>query len=255
MIDISVFKTEKFFIDSDTKLICPDCNIGHLISNQKNIQIIEYKKYNNDIFALYDYESEWLKFAFVGFLECNNNHCNEKIAVSGRLVVNYGYYESQYIPDEYITVDEKICYPEYFARTPRIIEIDDKYPSEIRDILSSAFSLFWLDKNACVNRLRSCIENILDSFGVPKRQRTKKGLRPFSLHNRIERFCKKNDKYKKILTAVKWIGNVGSHSDDVKVKNILDGFRLIDYMLKELYINEEKEILKLSKKYNKTKGK
>jgi len=75
------------------------------------------------------------------------------------------------------------------------------------------------------------------------------------LHNRIIKFCKSNDKYKNILTAVKWIGNVGSHYDDVKAKNLLDGYRLIDYMLKELYIKEEKEIIKISKRLNKTKGK
>ena len=138
---------------------------------------------------------------------------------------------------------------------PRIIEIDDKYPIEVQKIIFSSFSLFWLDKAACANRLRFCIEKMLDLFRVPKKQRTKKGLMPLSLHNRIIRFCKKNDKYRNILTAAKWIGNVGSHSDDVRAKNLLDSYRLINYMLKELYINEEKEIIKLSKKINKAKGK
>jgi hypothetical protein len=80
-------------------------------------------------------------------------------------------------------------------------------------------------------------------------------LKYLTLHNRIQIFCRNNDKYKIVLNAVKWIGNIGSHSDNVKAKNILDGYRLIDYMLKELYINEEKEIIKLSKKIIKTKGK
>jgi hypothetical protein len=40
-----------------------------------------------------------------------------------------------------------------------------------------------------------------------------------------------------------------------KAKNLLDGYRLIDYMLKELYIKEEKEIIKVSNRLNKTRGK
>jgi hypothetical protein len=214
--DISVFKTGKFLLNSDTKLICPDCNTGHLISKKKNIKKIEYKKHNQEIFALEEFESEWLKYAFYGFLQCDNKFCNEKIVVSGNLVIDHSYYENQFATDGYLEITNEICYPEYFERAPRIIEIDDRYPLDVREILISSFSLFWLNKSACANRLRSCIEKILDSFGVPKKQRTKKRLIPLSLHNRIIKFCKSNDKYKNILTAVKWVGNVGSHSDDAK---------------------------------------
>jgi hypothetical protein len=152
-------------------------------------------------------------------------------------------------------MEEYICFPEYFERAPHIIKINDEYPEDIQNILLSTFSLFWIDKASCANRLRYCIERILDSFSVPQHQRSKGKLILLSLHKRIERFCKKNAKHKSILTAAKWIGNAGSHSDKVKSTNILDGYRLIDYMLKELYINEEKEVLKLSKKVIKTKGK
>jgi len=250
----SVFNTGKFLLNSNTKLLCPDCNTGHLISKEKNIKKIEYKKYNQKIFTLDDFDSDWLKYAFFGFLQCDNKYCNEKIVVAGNLEVNYGFYDSPY-NDECIEINEEICYPQYFERAPRIIEMDDRYPIDVQKILFSTFSLFWLDKAACANRLRSCIEKILDTFGVPKKQRTKKGLIPLPLHNRIIKFCKSNVKYKNVLTAVKWIGNVGSHYDDVKAKNLLDGYRLIDYMLKELYIKEEKEIIKISKRLNKTKGK
>ena len=252
--DYSVYKTGKFLSDSDTKLICPDCNTGHLIAKEKNIKKIEYKKYNEDVLATEDYDIDWLKYAFHGFLQCDNKRCNEKIVVSGHLRLNYGSYESPYVEDEYIEINEEICYPQYFEKPPRIIEIDDKYPPDIQEILFSSFSLFWIDKASCANRLRFCIEKMLDLFQVPKKQKTKKGLMPLSLHHRIVRFCKGNDKYQKILTAAKWIGNTGSHSDKVNANNLLNGYRLINYMLKELYINEEKEIIELSKKINKTKG-
>jgi hypothetical protein len=97
MMDISVFRAGKFLLNSNTKLICPDCNTGHLISKEKNIKKIEYKKYNNEIFALDDFESEWLRYGFFGFLQCDNKYCNEKIAVAGKLKINSGCYESQYI--------------------------------------------------------------------------------------------------------------------------------------------------------------
>jgi hypothetical protein len=251
-LDISVFKTGKFLNNSDTKLICPDCNIGHLIASKANLQQVEYRKYNLEVRACDDSDPDWYKFSFHGFLECNNPECKEKIVVSGKYVYT-GWYEDENTPEGAIELEE--YYPEYFERPPKIIQINDKYPADIQQILLSSFSLFWIDKAACANRLRYCIEKILDTFSVPRNRRAKGKLFPLSLHARIQKFCNNNEKYKTVLLAVKWIGNSGSHDYDVKSTNILDAYRLIDYMLKQLYANDEKEILKLSKSINKRKGK
>lgn len=255
-INLSVFKNGSFSINSDTELICPDCEKGHLIAAEKNIIKVEYKKYNQNIYNMEDYESEWFNYGFYGFVQCNNKSCNEKIAVSGKLKVNTVYHELGYFKDQIEVTYEEICFPEYFERAPLIIHLDIKYPAEIRLILFSSFSLFWIDKAACANRLRYCIEKLLDLFKIPKKYKSKKGkLLNMNLGNRIDKFCVKYNKYKYFLNAIRWIGNVGSHTDDNKVKNIIDGYRLIDYLLKELYINEEDELIKISKNIVKKKGK
>ena len=248
----SVYRTGKFYQNSDTKLICPDCNTGHLLSKKENIQIIEYKHYNEEVKEYEDYDPDWFKFAFYGFLQCNNPDCLEKIVVSGNYEYG-GWYGDE--DDEHGIVELEEYYPHYFERSPKIIIVNDKYPKDIQEILNTSFSLFWLDKSSCANRLRLCLENVLDTFSIPRK--TEKG-KYIDFQTRIDLFYKtnNNEKYKTILTAAKWIGNSGTHSKNVYAKNILDAYRLIDFMLKELYVNsdEEKEILKISEEINKKKG-
>jgi hypothetical protein len=98
--DITVFKSGKFNRDSDTKLICPDCNVGHLIAKKANINEVEYVQYNKEAAAHPDFDPDWLKFAFNGFLECNNPDCKEKIVVAGKMELNYGSYIDERNNDE-----------------------------------------------------------------------------------------------------------------------------------------------------------
>jgi len=249
--DTSVYRTGKYFQNSDTKLLCPDCNTGHLISKKENLHIIDYKHYNEEAQKHKEFDPDWLKFAFYGFLQCNNPDCLEKIVVSGNY--EYGGWYGDEDGEHGMEMEE--YYPHYFERPPKIITIYDKYPKDIQDILKSSFSLFWLDKSSCANRLRLCLENVLDTFSIPRITIDGKYI---NFQTRIELFYKtnNNEKYKTILTAAKWIGNTGTHSTTIYAKNILDAYRLIDFMLKELYINvdEEKEILKLSEEINRKKG-
>jgi hypothetical protein len=251
--DTTIFESRKFNRDSDTKLICPDCNSGHLIAKTENINQVDYVRNNKEAAAHPEFDLDWLKFAFNGFLECNNPNCQEKIVVAGKIELNYGTYIDESNDDECYNIEEYICFPEYFERAPRIIEIIDTYPDNIQEILKSSFSLFWTDKASCANRLRLCIEKSLDSLKIARYPRNGKRI-PLSLNKRIDKFCKNNPRYKSILTATKWIGNIGSHSNEIKLESLLNAYRLIEYMLKELFCNEEKEVLKLSKKINKTKG-
>lgn len=238
------FSNGYFDIDSLTDFVCPECNIGLLEAKKENIKEFEHKEYNKRLSQDDDYEMHMFRNDFCGFLQCNNFTCSEKIVVAGEILL-----------EEIITYELKIIKkysPTHFGRSPHIIEISGEYPEKIKLILLESFSLFWLNKSSCANRVRMCIEKVMDEFGVKKHDKNNDIM---SLHNRIELFAKDNKDLKEIILAIKWIGNEGSHSS-VNVENLLDGYWLADYMLKKLFKKEEKSKseIELSKEINEVRG-
>jgi hypothetical protein len=88
-----------------------------------------------------------------------------------------------------------------------------------------------------------------------KKYRNKNGKRLFlSLHERINIFAQRDDTLKDILISIKWIGNYGSHQDEiVSPDDILDGYFLIEYALNKIYVNTEKEIKKIVNEINRSR--
>jgi Domain of unknown function (DUF4145) len=101
---------------------------------------------------------------------------------------------------------------------------------------------------ACVRRAN---ESVLDRWSVKRYTKNKK---PLSLHNRLELFEKKNSKVPKHLMALKWLGNVGAHEDEVENEVVLDAFALLDYVFEELYLERTKTMDKIASSIVRTKG-
>lgn len=226
------FKTKCFSIDSLTKFRCPECNIGLLQARKENIVDFKHKKHNELSLPDYDHEND-----FCGFLQCNNSTCHEKIVVAGKILLEGITTEKSKIVKKYS--------PLHFSRPPHVIEILPEYPEEIKKILLDSFSLFWLDKAACVNKIRICIEDILDAFNVEKINSKGK----FTVSDRI---AGNNDDLRAALLAMKWIGNEGSHSV-INVYNLLDAYAVINSLLKELFKNRKQVIDKLSAEIDRAK--
>jgi hypothetical protein len=95
----------------------------------------------------------------------------------------------------------------------------------------------------------------MDERGIARRFRTKKGkLEDLSLHARIERFAKKNPNVGNTLIAIKWLGNTGSHSPDLKANDVLDAFELLLHAIEEIYESKTVRLKKLTSSIIKRKG-
>lgn len=242
-----------FYIEANTGLTCPQCGRGELISRKNNIHILEYENYNKKTReeSKEFWEYEWFKFAFVGYLECDNNKCNEKIAFAGKLEESESGHPSD-DEQEYINEISQRCYPEYFERPPQIIRISEVYPAEIKDVLDSSFKLFWIDRQSCANKIRVSIEILLDHLKIKKYPKSGRRI-PLSIQQRINIMAAKAPDISEKLTAVKWIGNAGSHTDQLSRKDLLDAYKILNYSLEKVFINEEAEINKISREINKRK--
>jgi hypothetical protein len=159
--DRDIFLRKYYDIQEITGLICPECQEGKLVINKKNVSLVEYDKHNIEAKRYEDFDIDWLKFGFHGFLECNS--CHEKIVFAGNSSPGLRYYHEDEGPELY---DELTI--EYIERPPYIIKINNKIPIEVKKILIDSFKLFWIDNSSCANKIRICLELIMDLFDICK---------------------------------------------------------------------------------------
>lgn len=175
-------------------------------------------------------------YRFTCLLKCRQ--CNEIIIVAGYREehedVDVDYPEEPAELVTYVTLKPKFIEP-----APQLFSINKKCPDDVRKALEDAFSLYWFDLNACVSRLRTAVEFLLDSVGIEGIRTKEDGTKvPIELGKRIEELKKSNEPFAKFLEAVKWLGNVSTHRLGLKVDDVNKALRIISFALVQLYEGE-----------------
>lgn len=225
-----------------TDFLCPVCKRGYLISEDNNISVIDYNKHNAELSSREYYEPEWFKYSFTGKLICSNSICKEEFSFGGKATENYFFGERQTsngidILEEYVT-ELSI---EYMERSPQIIPIRSEYPEELKNILESSFQLFWMDLNSCANRIRVCLEGIMDLNNIAAKDA---GGNFRTLNARLKEFCCQGNQYlKKYLHSIRWIGNHASHKASLRRDDVLDIYQILEFILMKLYLPDENRMI------------
>ena len=182
-------------------------------------------------------------------LLCDNRYCNEPIMVCGRTG-----HEQVWDQEEGQTWDRYFM-PVFFYPAPPIIRIPKECPEDIRHQLKEAFSMYWFHLGGSANRLRNGIELILTYLKVQRFARsTKRGRVRLALHNRILIFREKHREFGDLMLAVKWLGNEGSHPGKMTKDDVLDGFEIIEHLLREVFEQTSSRIASLSRQIIRAKG-
>jgi len=207
-----------------------------------------------------DHEPEWDKGFFTGKLICSNSQCNEIIYVNGEAEISV---DGVFDLPEAEGGDSGPVYtygwylkPKHFSSPINVIKIHRYYPKIIFPFLLKSFSLLWVDSASCANKIRTVVEKILDDRKI-KKYTIKDGKRkPIALHHRIDLFRKVNPEAGHFFEAVKWIGNMGSHSDDSKLTraDLLAAFEMVEHTLELIYNIRSKELKKIATAIIKRKG-
>lgn len=191
------------------------------------------------------YEPDWDKGRFSIQLKCDEASCGEISFAIGDTIAEQ-YYNDEFDTDAW----ETLLRIRGFFPAPPIIEVPRQVPKNVQLELAKAFELYWSDLNATANRLRVTVELIMDEQGVPHEVLSKKGsMVRLDLNSRIAIFGKTHTSHAETLTALRMIGNLGSHKGDVQPEPILDAFEVFEDSLAELYgersvrIKEKKEKL------------
>ncbi len=201
------------------------------------------------------WDPDWIEERFCQFMECSNSLCEEIYVVSGR---TSNYFHQFYEPNGEVghAIIQSLC-PDWITPPPAVFVAPDKAPEELKNSLFSAFKLLWSDHEASANRLRICIELLLNDVGIPSTVKSQDGSeKPIKLHQRIEEYKKIDEKGAEFLLAIKWIGNSGSHAQDEKISrdDMLDLFEITDHILDVIYSGKIKRLEEVAKAINAAKG-
>ena len=225
-------------------LPCCACQIGFLNIVPDSLEAIETGP-SEDAKSHDAWELEWMDLRFTAFYRCTNPRCRHVVAVAGKMG-----YESDY---EYLPNGdcEPRADPHYtplaFAEPPHIIRVCEQCPATVSAHLNRSFGLYWMDRRSCATAIRSAVESLLDDRNVPREiQRHPGKPARIPLHDRIVRFQETDLDSGKLLLAIKVIGNVGTHQDDISFDDLLTGYEILDHVIDRVYSGRDARVAGLA---------
>ena len=196
------------------------------------------------------WDPDWIEYRFSVLLVCNNDRCQEPVSVAGNGKVHQVQTSSKG-DSEYI----EFFYPKHVSPAPPLIAMSNDYPQAVTSELRRAFIASWDDFSSAGNHLRSAVERLLDHLKEPKTTMGKLGKREhLFLHSRIVGLARRDKGLSDSLLAVKWLGNAGSHADELTRNDIFDALDILDIILDDLFVRHRSRVKKLVAAINKNKG-
>lgn len=229
-------------------LQCPWCGIGFLTAGPKPFVTLPSRASMDQ--SRPDWDPFDISGSFHGDVRCQYPECGESVVMIGDFYLDYDYFDRERELSEYFVIRQMM--PALPLLSP-----PDGAPSVVGYYIKRASSLFWSDREAAANALRSCIEAILDAHGVSSHVTTKSGKQRLkSLHERLEEFEKVNAEAAVLFEAVKWIGNQGSHSSAVSLthEHILEDVQYLEAGLAEVYPKDHSAAIARAQLINKNRG-
>ncbi|XLS30536.1 DUF4145 domain-containing protein [Flavobacteriaceae bacterium M23B6Z8] len=244
--------------ESIPKFDCPTCEKGILNFEKKDI--VELEDGISKQCKILELEPTYYSGKFTLSSKCTNPECEETAIIVGKTsLVSNGWYSGGFDPEEGIEIPPHEMYKtlyklELTEPAIQLFNIPEKVSDKVRNKLKESFKLFWIDKSACGNKIRASIEILLDDLKVRKTRTKNRKRTKLTLHKRIELFKEKKSSLASNLLAIKWIGNSSSHGiSNVSTRQIIDSYKILEYVLTNIYDIKESEIKNLTKKINKRK--
>ena len=231
----------------DPDLPCPRC--GDILKLLSETLRIENDGMTSRCQSDPNWEPDFRTGSCTSMFRCRTEKCSETVSMCGHSSVDNIDYENGNC--------DNVLHPTYFHPALHLFRVSSACPDIVTNEIVAGFSLFWCDKPGTLNHFRKAIELLLDVLRVRKyRVVTEKGKnhrRPLSLHHRINEFKKCDSILGSQLEAVKWIGNSGSHSDDVDDEDVFDACDLLEHFIHERLERRGTHIRKITATINRSK--
>jgi len=241
-----------FPADDAPVLKCPSCGLVSLVFDESSLAKVETAK-SKDLRHDQYWNDSLIENVFSCFFHCKTSYCSESLVCTGTTSVETFRYEDVSTGLAYDYEDE-ILNPIYFNPPLILMDYPNACPEAIVKNLKDSFALSFSDPRAALNCMRSSVEALMGELGIPEFRDDEK-TKKISLHERIERMPQKYKEEEKILLALKWLGNAGSHDgDEVTAADMWFAYDAFEYVLLEIYEGRYRRIREISDKVNENKG-
>ena len=213
---------------------CPKCRRGH-IQPESEALLKREPAYSIQSRPHEAWDPDWIVERFSLLMKCDIPTCGELVFAIGRTSME------EYYDDELDTFAyQPAFYTAAMFPAPPIISIPKDTPRSVSALIKHSFALFWSDLDACANKVRASLEQLLTELKVPAHN---KKSHPLNLNSRIELFGKATPEHKETFHALRLVGNIGSHEGKLDQDIILDAYELYEHTLSEI-IGRRSETLK-----------
>ncbi|MEV0898216.1 DUF4145 domain-containing protein [Actinoplanes sp. NPDC049802] len=207
---------------------CPTCGQG-MLTRVNEFDAQQSAKSRDDLGDPDAFDPDLIGGVFTGMLICGYTGCTEKVAVVGQYGVD--------IDPSGRSNSWMNCYKITYARPAFIlVACPPGTPEKVRAAATAAAEIAWADPSSAAGRLRVAVEELLTCHRIPRStiNRNHKRVR-LDTHQRIEKFAQMKPDVARVLMAVKWIGNSGSHEGGLGIDDVLEGAQMLSHALGLLY--------------------
>lgn len=225
---------------------CPSCNNNsQKLTNLNSSESRESLAAHNEDW----WDPEMIEGSFVAISTCQT--CKQQVYIAGRYGVN------EYVDDE--DGEPHLAYEEEYSiefMTPAIplLRVPANCPDEVKQYIASAAQVIFVSPDLAANRIRASIDLLLTGQKIPRTKLSNGKKVKLSTHKRIKLYAVKNPDVSRLLEAVKWIGNEGTHSSSLSMNDLLEGLQIYSLALDLLYDKSTVLIRKRAAAINKNRG-
>ncbi|BDH77298.1 hypothetical protein ATCC27039_14240 [Actinomyces naeslundii] len=129
----------------------------------------------------------------------------------------------------------------YLFPSVNIMSVPPSAPTQVKDNIIKSSRVLFADPGLAATALRSAVECFLTHQGIPSTQANGK---PENLSERIKKWQNidhvKNGVIGDLLTAVKWIGNIGTHDGgNLTTNEFLEGAEILDEAFRQAFTGSQ----------------
>ncbi|MDI5939410.1 MULTISPECIES: DUF4145 domain-containing protein [unclassified Micromonospora] len=241
-------------------IVCPACSRGHLEKTTAFVRQRSGESLRAEDKWPDDFEPEWVQGMFTGILTCSLTGCWERVAVTG----DFETVSKPKPPRVDAWTQEHEMYTERYRLrfahpAPLIVDCPTSTPEAVRKATTAAAAVIWTDPAGAAGRLRVAVEELMTAQKIAKTrlEKTKAGGRrraPRKAHERITEFAQNKPDVARVLLAVKWIGNSGSHESRLSAQDVLEGAQMFTHALRLLYDPSQTDLMRRVALVNKRRG-
>ncbi len=221
---------------------CPSCADGRLRLKRETLRFEETAQSQHQ-HSTEDLDPRDISYVFSAILECT--HCNEMVSCCGD-----GGFEPEESQDEDGNPDidyRPLFFVRYFSKPMLIFSPPTRCPDKIKKALYKSFSVLFCDVGAAANHVRQCAEEILTHAGIDHRNARGKFI---PLERRIRAFEEVDHENAGRVSALRWIGNFGSHPENLTRDNVFDAYDILEVLLEDMYVGHHRSVRELVDRIN-----